>query len=161
MGQYNEIAENLAMNGSRILGSSSQFSLVWLGTYNLHFLLVTLACVPDRYGALDVAPLVRKERQKRQKKKANDSSETSKPKELTKFEEEEESTTKDVAHIWTHLKRACRERNRVHYFTFLVDPTSFAHTVENLFHFSFLVKVTWPVSVSYMYSTSQKSLHTY
>ena len=106
------------------------------------------------YGALDVAPLVRKERQKRQRRKANDSSETSKPKELTRFEEEEESTTKDVAHIWNHLKRVCGESgNRVHYFTFLIDPQSFAHTVENIFHFSFLVKVIVLIlTVIYIYT---------
>ena len=65
-----------------------------------------------------------------------------KPKELSHFEEEEESTTKDVAHIFKHLKLACEEgKRRVHYFRFLVDPDSFAHTVENMFHFSFLIKV--------------------
>lgn len=28
----------------------------------------------------------------------------------------------------------------MHYFKFLVDPESFAHSVENMFHFSFLIK---------------------
>lgn len=84
---------------------------------------------------------MKKERQKARKKPSSEAA-VSKPKELTAFEEEEESTTKDVAHIFEHLKIACREsNNRVHYFKFLFDPNSFAHTVENLFHFSFLVKV--------------------
>ena len=65
----------------------------------------------------------------------------SKPKEITQFEDEEESTTKDVAHILSHLRTACDQNRRVHYFRFLVDPNSFAHTVENMFHFAFLVKV--------------------
>ena len=94
-----------------------------------------------RHGALDVQPLVKKERQKARKTTASEAA-VSKPKELTAFEEEEESTTKDVAHIFEHLKIACNKtNNRVHYFKFLFDPNSFAHTVENLFHFSFLVKV--------------------
>ena len=67
--------------------------------------------------------------------------EVSKPKEVTDFEEEEESTTKDVMHVFKCLKRACEREGKVHYFTFLVDPMSFAHTVENMFHFAFLIKV--------------------
>ncbi len=63
-----------------------------------------------------------------------------KPKEVVNLEEEEESTTKDVARVLEALKIECEKRGRVHYFKFLVDPDSFAHTVENMFHFSFLVK---------------------
>lgn len=67
----------------------------------------------------------------------------SKPKELVNFEDEEESTTKDVALVLSCLKKECERhcRRRVNYFQFLVDPNSFAHTVENMFHFSFLIKV--------------------
>lgn len=91
---------------------------------------------------MDVAPLVKKERQKGKKKDGSEAT-ASKPKELTVFEEEEESTTKDVAHIFEHLKIACRtaDDHCVHYFRYLVDPNSFARSVENFFHFSFLVKV--------------------
>lgn len=56
------------------------------------------------------------------------------------MEEEEESTTKDVARVLEALKRECKEKGRINYFKFLVDPHSFAHTVENMFHFSFLIK---------------------
>lgn len=62
------------------------------------------------------------------------------PKEVLAMDEEEESTTKDVQHIFKHIARACRERGRVGYFQYLVDPDSFSHTVENMFHFSFLIK---------------------
>lgn len=63
-----------------------------------------------------------------------------KPKEVEDLNEEEESTTKDVQHIMTQVQRTCREKGRVGYLQFLVDPGSFAKTVENMFHFSFLVK---------------------
>lgn len=64
----------------------------------------------------------------------------SKPKEVLNFTEEEESTTKDVQHIWRLATEVCTTKGRVGYFQFLVDPESFPHTVENMFHFSFLVK---------------------
>ena len=86
-------------------------------------------------------PIKTKQRQKAEKKKDTSEATVSKPRELKGFEEEEESTTKDVAHLFYHLKRICAEKGRVHYFTCLVDPESFSHTVENMFHFAFLVKV--------------------
>ena len=86
---------------------------------------------------------MKKERQRRGKRKQESGAAVSKPKELSVFNEEEESTTKSVGHILKHLKLACSESGKpVHYFTFLVDPHSFPRTVENLFHFSFLVKVS-------------------
>jgi len=53
------------------------------------------------------------------------------------------STTKDVGYIFQCLKGACAREpgGKVQYFRFVVDPESFAHTVENMFHFSFLIKV--------------------
>ena len=96
-----------------------------------------------RNGALDLAPIVKKQRQiAGTKKKDTSDAKVTKPKELAAFEDEEESTTKDVAHIFKHLKMACSQSSdRVHYFSFLIDPDSFSHTVENFFHFAFLVKV--------------------
>lgn len=64
----------------------------------------------------------------------------SKPKEVHDLQSEEESTTKDVQHILIHAVKACRAKGRVGYFQFLVDPKSFGRTVENMFHFAFLIK---------------------
>ena len=89
---------------------------------------------------MDLQPLKKRARSARRKDQTA-TTEVNKPKEVTDFEEEEESTTKDVSHVFDCLKRACKRGERVHYFTFLVDPTSFAHTVENMFHFAFLIKV--------------------
>ena len=63
-----------------------------------------------------------------------------KPKEVQNLTEEEESTTKDVSYIYSHVKEGCKKRGRLHYFKFLIDPDSYAHSVENMFHFSFLIK---------------------
>ena len=94
----------------------------------------------DSHGALDLQPLKKRARSARRKDRTT-TTEVNKPKEVTDFEEEEESTTKDVMHVFDCLKKACKKKGRVQYFTFLVDPMSFAHTVENMFHFAFLIKV--------------------
>ena len=86
----------------------------------------------------------KQKRQVSRRKAGESSSAASHPKELVNFDEEEESTTKDVAHVLKYVKHACAtgRKGRVHYFRFIVDPDSFSHTVENMFHFSFLVKVS-------------------
>ena len=63
---------------------------------------------------------------------------------MSEFEEKEETTTRDVSIIMNTLKKLCpaQEGQRVHYFKFIVDPKSFSRTIENVFHFSFLVKVS-------------------
>ena len=69
--------------------------------------------------------------------------ETTRPVEVQQSGDGEEATTKDVHNLFKHLKAALDKspQKRVHYFKFLVHPTSFSQTVENIFHFSFLIKV--------------------
>ena len=97
-----------------------------------------------RYGALEVTPLKRREKYTRRSRK-DGTGKTIQPKEVRDLKSEEETTTKGVGHVFEHLKRACRMYQKIHYFRFVVDPDSFAHTVENMFYFSFLIKVrdTW------------------
>ena len=103
-------------------------------------LIYCMSTVLRSHGALDLQPLKKRARSARRKDQTA-TTEVNKPKEATDFEEEEESTTKDVMHVFQCLKDACKSEERVHYFKFLVDPMSFAHTVENMFHFAFLIKV--------------------
>lgn len=91
------------------------------------------------YGALEVVPV--KQKLRRATSGPGRSSLIEKPKQICDLEHEEESTTKDVKHILHHLKTVCREKGGMEYHKFLIDPTSFSHTVENIFHFSFLIKV--------------------
>ena len=61
-----------------------------------------------------------------------------------------------MQHVNRCLKEACRASGDVHYFTFIVDPQSYSHTVENIFHFSFLIKVCGIVlPVYHLYYTVQ------
>ena len=70
-------------------------------------------------------------------------SETVRPNEVQEVGDGEEVTTRDVQQLLKHLKAAIKNspEKRVKYFMFLVHPESFAQTVENIFHFSFLIKV--------------------
>ena len=103
------------------------------------FYLLCLSFMFCRHGALDVEPLKKRKKNQTPRSKSQKAKAT-KPKEIVNLEDEEESTTKDVARVLNALKKECEKRGRMHYFKFLVDPDSFAHTVENMFHFAFLVK---------------------
>jgi len=119
------------------------FLVYYIQTLEMGLYLIYVYCMSTilhSHGALDLQPL-KKRAQSARRKDRTATTEVNKPKEVTDFEEEEESTTKDVMHVFSCLKKKCEREGRVHYFTFLVDPTSFAHTVENMFHFAFLIKV--------------------
>eukprot|EP00794_Sanderia_malayensis_P005389 gene5389-6062_t len=63
------------------------------------------------------------------------------PEEISKVEEQEEATTKEVERIYSVLRKVTKEGTQaIGLFEFITDPASFGATVENLFHLSFLVK---------------------
>ena len=97
-------------------------------------------CSSLRFGALELEPYKKRQSSGPRKKRDKEEGTSSRPKEVEELTEEEESTTKDVQHVWKYVTKACREKGRVGYLNFLVDPESFARTVENMFHFSFLIK---------------------
>lgn len=49
-------------------------------------------------------------------------------------------TKKSVEWIYKCLRVACEEENKVFIWHFIIDPTSFSITAENLFHLTFLIK---------------------
>lgn len=97
-------------------------------------------CVLGRYGALEHAPVKKRKAKGPRKLDKEAIGKGTTPKEVKDLKDEEESTTKDVQHIMKHTARGCQAKGRLGYFQFLVDPHSFARTVENMFHFSFLIK---------------------
>ena len=77
-----------------------------------------------RLSALDIEPLKKRTRNYTPRAKSQKAKAT-KPKEIINLEDEEESTTKDVARVLDTLKRECETRGRIHYFKFLVGSTLF------------------------------------
>ena len=133
------------MKGMTLRLNSRELPSIALPKKKKHLILIKFSAhmmfpapIP-RLGALDLEPLKQRKKTRTPRSKSQQAKAT-KPKEVVNLEEEEESTTKDVARVLDSLKEECKKLGRVHYFKFLVDPDSFAHTVENMFHFSFLVK---------------------
>lgn len=67
------------------------------------------------------------------------SSKTEKPDQLGSDEVEQTETDKQVM----LMKKILEERQQVNFWEFVIDPTDFARTIENVFHTSFLIKDSW------------------
>jgi len=98
------------------------------------------------YGSLDVQPKVMKETKARQSRRATgvDLSQlaTQTAKTPTNPETAASLTEMLVNSTLLQLEDAyeVNDRNPISYFNFVLDPQSFTKSVENMFHFSFLVK---------------------
>jgi len=98
------------------------------------------------YGSLDVEPKLMKETKARQSRRATgvDLSElaTQTAKTPTNTETGASLTEMLVNSTMIQLEDAyeVNDRNPISYFNFVLDPQSFTKSVENMFHFSFLVK---------------------
>merc|ERR1711935_13739 len=98
------------------------------------------------YGSLNVEPRLAKETKARQSRRATgvDLSElaTQTAKTPTNPETAASLTEMFVNSTLMQLEDAyeVNDRNPISYFNFILDPQSFTKSVENMFHFSFLVK---------------------
>ena len=63
---------------------------------------------------------------------------------LSKFNQSEEVTTREVENALVILRKTYNKHDRypICYFEFVTNPTSFSQTIENVFHTSFLIRVT-------------------
>ncbi|XP_060130777.1 non-structural maintenance of chromosomes element 4 homolog A [Zootoca vivipara] len=95
-------------------------------------------------GTFTADPPVERPRVERQRKKPGSKEEgRAMPAQLNKMEEShEEATEKEVERILGLLQAYHREdpNNPISFLEFVTDPDSFARTVENMFHVSFLIR---------------------
>ncbi|MEN2497644.1 MAG: Non-structural maintenance of chromosomes element 4 A, partial [Marteilia pararefringens] len=94
-------------------------------------------------------PTLMKRERKTTKKNETDSIPITQPSAPEKLQQQlvnsEEATTDEVDRILKILKTCFRANGNqpIEFFKFILDPTSFSLTVENLFHLSFLVRDNW------------------
>lgn len=94
-------------------------------------------------GSFHAEPPPPKQRIERQKKATNKEAKRIMPTQLKKMEEsQQEATEKEVERIFGYLKTYYQDdpTTPISYYEFVIDPNSFSRTVENMFHFSFLIR---------------------
>ncbi|XP_057289690.1 non-structural maintenance of chromosomes element 4 homolog A-like [Hydractinia symbiolongicarpus] len=91
-------------------------------------------------GPLVIEVVVKEKRVAERRQKVPEG-EVLKLKQIDSVEKQEEATTKEVERVYKLLKKATQGgKSPVCLFRFIINPDSFGQTIENLFHFSFLVK---------------------
>ncbi|XP_030058453.1 non-structural maintenance of chromosomes element 4 homolog A isoform X2 [Microcaecilia unicolor] len=94
-------------------------------------------------GSFKMDPPVPKQRLERQKQKPSTEERRAMPAQLKKMEEShQEATEKEVERILGLLQTYFKEdpETPISFFDFVIDPASFARTVENIFHVSFIIR---------------------
>ncbi|NWW74473.1 NSE4A protein, partial [Climacteris rufus] len=94
-------------------------------------------------GSFKSDPPIPKQRIERQKKASRGKAERAMPAQLKKMEEShQEATEKEVERILRILQTHFENdpNTPISFFDFVIDPNSFARTVENMFHVSFLIR---------------------
>ncbi|XP_040293965.1 non-structural maintenance of chromosomes element 4 homolog A isoform X1 [Bufo bufo] len=94
-------------------------------------------------GSFKTEPPVARQKIERQKRASKVAEKSVMPSQLKKMEEShQEATEKEVERILGFLQTYFREDpdNPISFFDFVIDPNSFARTVENIFHVSFIIR---------------------
>ncbi|XP_067417449.1 non-structural maintenance of chromosomes element 4 homolog A [Emydura macquarii macquarii] len=94
-------------------------------------------------GSFNADPPVPRQRIERQKRNAGKEEKRAMPAQLKKMEEShQEATEKEVERILGLLQTYFKEDPNIpiSFFDFVIDPNSFARTVENIFHVSFIIR---------------------
>lgn len=94
-------------------------------------------------GSFHAEPPPPKQRIDRQKRVANKEAKRIMPTQLKKMEQShQEATEKEVERILAYLKNYYQDdpTTPISYYEFVIDPSSFSRTVENMFHASFLIR---------------------
>ncbi|XP_007478929.2 non-structural maintenance of chromosomes element 4 homolog A [Monodelphis domestica] len=137
-----EVEESDSEEETIIIGFLPQDSWLRIGLISIRF-LKSAPTFHFLFGSFKTDPPVPKQRNERQKRKDNKEEERAMPAELKKMEEShQEATEKEVERILGLLQTYFREEPEtpISFFDFVIDPDSFARTVENIFHVSFIIR---------------------
>ncbi|XP_036980875.1 non-structural maintenance of chromosomes element 4 homolog A [Acanthopagrus latus] len=94
-------------------------------------------------GSFHAEPPPPKQRIERQRKAPSKEAKRIMPTQLKKMEDsQQEATEKEVERILGYLKSYYQDdpTSPISYYEFVIDPSSFSRTVENIFHTSFLIR---------------------
>lgn len=139
--------EEVAPTGRRRPRIRHQLDWAKLGQHCQTFFRRRVPTVDLMYGPMALEVKERKAPQRRQAPRVSAKVE---PQKLDSTDIHEEATTKEVDRIGkvlvAELTRAAElseqtiEETSISYFDFVLNPTSFSQTIENIFHVSFLIK---------------------
>uniref|UniRef100_A0A3Q3W6F2 Non-structural maintenance of chromosomes element 4 n=1 Tax=Mola mola TaxID=94237 RepID=A0A3Q3W6F2_MOLML len=96
-------------------------------------------------GSFHAEPPPPKQRTERQRKTTSKEVKRMMPTQLKKMDDSHhEATEKEVERILGYLKSYYQDdpSSPISYYEFIIDPNSFSRTVENIFHMSFLIRVS-------------------
>lgn len=115
----------------------SRYDWVSLGHRSKRFIRKT-PTIDGILGPLGIIPPERKERKKIVREKLG---ERTAPEEVAPNRElTQEELDQDARKRVEIIRKKLEETGKTNFFNFIVDPDSFTQTIENIFHYSFLVK---------------------
>lgn len=89
-------------------------------------------------GPLSATPPIRKERS--QRKEREKLGKKVAPEQVTDQDDESDKLDKETSKKVEELRKHLDKAGHIEFFRLIMDPDSFGQTIENLFHFSFLIK---------------------
>ncbi|KAL1492027.1 hypothetical protein ABEB36_012531 [Hypothenemus hampei] len=94
------------------------------------------------YGAYDLNKLPQPKQKKERVKRVKEKLEKKEPEKVVTLNKEEEGIDEIVKFLYEVLEEAYKNNNQrpINYYDYVIDSSSYANTIENIFYFSFLIR---------------------